>query len=79
MNHLSYKNIFCAVCNGVDVATPLDLSANGSGITYNGADPPSDLTPVAWWPAKVFCSQYYIDRYLNNTPSHEQLILMIRE
>ena len=79
VNHLSYKNVFCAVCNGVDVATPLDLTANVSGIIYNGADPPSDLTPVAWWTAKVFCSQYYIDRYLNNTPSHGQLILMIRE
>lgn len=79
VNHLSYKNIFCAVCNGVDVATPLDLTANGSGIKYNGADPPSDLTPVAWWSAKVLCPQYYIDRYLNNTSNHEHFILMIRE
>ena len=74
-NHLSYKNIYCAICNGVDPYYEMNLYDQewiGSEETRN-----SSIPAVEWWPAEINCSSDAIEEYLRYEPSHTDLINLI--
>ncbi|XP_067950286.1 uncharacterized protein [Watersipora subatra] len=72
VNHLVYKNIYCAICNGVDPYDELDLQAQ----TFHGNldDGGSLVSRVEWWPAKIECPKDSIEKYLEDSPNHQKLV-----
>ena len=77
LNRLTYKNVYCAMCNGVDVTNNLDAVGYKMLATYDNEI--WRVVSVEWWPAKVFCPPLEIERYLNNTPKHDHLITLINQ
>ena len=70
LHQIAYKNVYCAICNDVNVTSKL--------IPYlMSPDPPSnemeEIASVDWWPVKVFCHPPDIGHYLNNVPDHVHL------
>ena len=77
LNRLTYKNVYCAMCNGVDVTNNLDAVGYKMLATYDNEI--WRVVSVEWWPAKIFGTPLEIERYLNNTPKHDQLIMLINQ
>ncbi|XP_067950274.1 uncharacterized protein [Watersipora subatra] len=75
VNHLVYKNIYCAMCNGVDPYDEFDLQAQN---WVDGSDERnSSISKVEWWPAKIECPKDSIQSYLEDSPDHQKLIAFI--
>ena len=75
-NHLVYKNIYCAMCNGINPYNRVNFSHQnwiGSDKKRNGISP-----VVEWYPAKIECAESAIDSYLTNEPTHKKLIDLIK-
>ncbi|XP_067950285.1 uncharacterized protein [Watersipora subatra] len=75
VNHLVYKSIYYAICNGVDTYDDVDLQAQ----TWFGRPEEKNTTisRVEWWPAKVECAKDSIEEYLENSPDHQKLVNFI--
>ena len=75
VNHLVYKNIYCAMCNGVDPYDNVDLQAQ----TWFGRSDEinSPIPRVEWWPAKIECPNDSIDSYLEDNPDHTKMVNFI--
>ena len=78
LNRLTYKNVYCAMCNGVDVTNNLDAVGYKIVPIYDKKIF-RRVVSVEWWPAKVFCPPLEIEQYLNYTPKHEHLITLINQ
>lgn len=75
-NHLIYKNVYCAICNGVDPLTKIDLRDQnwvGSGSKRR------QISTMEWWPGKIECTSSAIETYLDDNPDHEKLLDLIKE
>ena len=76
--HVSYKNFFCAICNGVNVTKSLETLSNVTAELRNNTDQqPDRISILEWWPARVFCPEQEIEQYLHNQPGHEKLIQLV--
>ena len=75
-NHLIYKNIYCAMCNGIDPQQDLNLTKFE---WYVDEDLPNrTMHQVEWWPAKIHCPLSEIEAYRDNQPTHTKLTKLIR-
>ncbi|KAF6038340.1 hypothetical protein EB796_003358 [Bugula neritina] len=62
VNHLTYKNVFCAMCNGIDPQASVRFSDQ---IWFGDPNKINDsVSTMEWWPAKVECSAEAIEEYL---------------
>ena len=73
---LIYTNVYCAMCNGIDPLTPLNLTT----VKWEGAKDMSNQSvyELEWWPAKIHCPRKDIDSYIESKPSHSKLMDLIR-
>ena len=72
--HVTYKNIFCAICNGVNITKSIEVQSP-EAIDYNYISYQKvSISVVEWWPVRLLCPELEIRKYLNNLPTHEKLI-----
>ena len=84
INRLMYKNIYCALCNGVSANLDHQRGTEDPWyeyITAYGDWPDYDETMVdivEWLPAIVRCPNHTIQHYVENKPMHSKMISLIK-
>ncbi|KAF6017224.1 hypothetical protein EB796_024465 [Bugula neritina] len=78
LNELSYKNIYCAMCNGILPQSSFYLQNVwwniGEGFRQHIND---TVNKVEWWPAQVHCDAESATDYIENFPTHSKLMELI--
>jgi len=77
VNHLIYKNVFCALCNGIDPQASVRFLDQ---IWFGDPNKIDDsVRTIEWWPAKVKCGAKAIEEYLSSNTNHKSLIALVKE
>jgi len=77
VNHLTYKNVFCAMCNGIDPQASVRFSDQ---MWFGDPNKINDsVSTMEWWPAKVECDAEAIEEYLSSDTDHKRLITLVKE
>ena len=71
ITQLTYRNVYCALCHGVDPTASIDLHEK-----YN-YDQNLTVSSLQWWTVKVECDRPAIIEYLENQPDHDKLMSLV--
>jgi hypothetical protein len=75
VNHILYKNVYCAICNGLHPSEQLDVEKyQDEGNIFSL---PPTIPELDWLTAVVQCPPDDIISYLENKPNHNKLIQLI--
>ena len=72
VNQLAYKNVYCAMCHGLDPTKDINLQD-----TYP-EEQNITIPAVEWWASKIKCDLKSITSYLERQPDHTKLMRLIR-